>query len=310
MSPTIERLLTAKLSETLSRMDIASELPDDFSPQLDQAQNPQFGDYQSNAAMVLAKRLKKNPRELAADIATAFDGEGICDDPEIAGPGFINFRLKREFLEQRLRDLLSDPERLGVAPVDAPKTIVADFSAPNVAKPMHVGHIRSTIIGDSLTRVARFLGHTVISDNHLGDWGTQFGMILWGWKNSLDEKALEAAPIPELLRVYREVNEKTKEDDEIRDQCRDELVKLQGGDKENLAIWERCVDLSKRGLQEIYDRLDVSFDHWYGESFYNDRLAPLVDELITSGIAEESDGAICVFFPEEEQMADKPALIR
>jgi arginyl-tRNA synthetase len=175
---------------------------------------------------------------------------------------------------------------------------------------MHVGHIRSTILGDSLTRVAKFLGHKVLSDNHIGDWGTQFGMILWGWKNLLDEAALESDPIPELLRIYREVNAKTKEDEALREECKSELVKLQAGDKENLAIWERCIELSKIGLQKIYDRLDVEFDHWLGESFYNDRLAPLVEDLIASGIAEESDGAICVFFPEVEQMADKPALIR
>jgi arginyl-tRNA synthetase len=197
-----------------------------------------------------------------------------------------------------------------VALTDAPKTIVADFSAPNVAKPMHIGHIRGTIIGDCLTRVANFLGHRVISDNHIGDWGTQFGMILWGWKNFLDHSALEADPISELLRVYREVNAKIAEDETLRDTCKAELVMLQSGDGENLAIWERCIEVSKIGLQKIYDRLDIRFDHWFGESYYNERLAPLVDELIAKGIAEESEGAICVFFRDNEKLADKPALIR
>src|SRR5690606_20613668 len=166
------------------------------------------------------------------------------------------------------------------------------------------------ILGDSLARIARFLGHRVITDNHIGDWGTQFGMILWGWKHLLDASALEADPIPELLRIYREVNARAKENEALLAECKAELVKLQAGDAENLAIWERCVELSKQGLQKIYDQLDVRFDHWYGESYYNDRLAPLVEELIAAGIAEESEGAICVFFRDDERLADKPALIR
>ena len=191
-----------------------------------------------------------------------------------------------------------------------PRNIVLDFSAPNVAKPMHVGHIRSTILGDSLGRIAKFLGHHVVSDNHIGDWGTQFGMILWGWKNLLDEETLGGDPIAELLRIYREVNARTKEDEALLETCKSELVKLQGGDAENLAIWERCVALSKQGLEKIYDLLDVRFDHWYGESFYNNRLAPLVDTLLAEGVAEISEGAVCVFFRDNERLADKPALIR
>lgn len=310
MSSTFAELLSTRLNEALAATEFAGDLPEGFVAQIDQAQNRQFGDYQSNAAMVLAKQLKKNPRELAGIIIEKFEGGDLSETPEIAGPGFINFRIKASFLEQRLGDLIADEERLGVAKSASPQTIVADFSAPNVAKPMHVGHIRSTIIGDSLTRIAKFLGHNVLSDNHIGDWGTQFGMILWGWKHLLDETALESDPIPELLRIYREVNARTKEDEALRDECKNELVKLQGGDEDNLAIWQRCIELSKIGLQKIYDRLGVRFDHWFGESFYNDRLAPLVDELIASGIAEESDGAICVFFPDEPQLADKPALIR
>ncbi len=310
MSDTLAHQIATRLNLALSSTDFAADLPEGFSAQIDQAQNRQFGDYQSNAAMVLAKQLKRNPRELAASIAEVFDGGDFCDAPEIAGPGFINFRLTTKALENCLSNLLDDPEQLGVARASESRTIVVDFSAPNVAKPMHVGHIRGTIIGDSLVRIARFLGHNVISDNHIGDWGTQFGMILWGWKNILDESALESDPINELLRVYREVNDKTKDNDALRQECKNELVKLQGGDEDNIAIWERCIELSKEGLQKIYDRLDIKFDYWLGESFYNDQLAPLVDELISSGIAEESDGAICVFFKDIEKMADKPALIR
>jgi len=310
MPETYSEQLATRLDAALKRADFADELPEEFSAQIDPAQNRQFGDYQSNAAMILAKLLKRNPREVAAAIAESFDGGTLCGKPEIAGPGFINFRISTEALEERLGALLADEAYLGVSPTTDPKTIVTDFSAPNVAKPMHIGHIRSTCIGDSLTRIARFLGHEVIADNHIGDWGTQFGMILWGWKNLLDKAALETDPIPELLRVYREVNAKTKDDESLRDECKNELVKLQGGDAENLAIWERCIVLSKIGLQEIYARLDVKFDYWLGESFYNDRLAPLVDDLIGKGIAEESDGAICIFFPDQPKMEDKPALIR
>ncbi len=310
MAAPFAELLSSRLNDALARTDFAADLPADFSPKIDQTQNRQFGDYQSNAAMILAKALKRNPREVATAIAETFDGGGLFDAPEIAGPGFINFRVTTAALTDRLAALIADEARIGVAATSTPKTIVADFSAPNVAKPMHIGHIRGTIIGDCLTRVASFLGHKVISDNHIGDWGTQFGMILWGWKNFLNQGALEADPIAELLRVYREVNAKIAEDETLRDTCKAELVKLQGGDAENLAIWERCIEVSKVGLQKIYDRLEIRFDHWYGESYYNDRLAPLVDGLIARGIAEKSDGAICVFFHDNEKLADKPALIR
>lgn len=308
--PTFTHLLAEKLRAALSRLSFSEQIPSDFVPKIDPTQNREFGDYQTNAAMVLAKTLRKNPRDVAVAIVGAFEGESLCGTPEIAGPGFVNFRLSQAAFDQRLADLLEDPERLGVAEVEKRKTIVLDFSAPNVAKPMHVGHIRSTILGDGLGRIARFLGHRVIADNHIGDWGTQFGMILWGWKHDLDETALESDPVGELLRVYRKVNAIAKEDEAVMDACRAELVALQGGDVENHAIWERCVTLSKQGLQKIYDLLDVSFDHWYGESFYNDRLAPLVEDLLASGIAEISDGAVCVFFRDDERLVDKPAIIR
>ncbi len=187
---------------------------------------------------------------------------------------------------------------------------------------MHVGHIRSTIIGDSLARIARFLGFNVIADNHIGDWGTQFGMIIYGWNHFLDEAALTANPIPELVRIYRVVNSQ-KEDPGILDACKAELVKLQAGDPENLAIWQKCIDVSKAGLQKIYDKLDVKFDHWHGESFYNDRLAGIVTEFLEKGIARESNGAVCIFSddtkPKEEDpfmvhkedgWTDNPAIIR
>ena len=280
-----------------------------------------FGDYQANAAMVLAKSRSTNPRVLAQEVIDRVDLTGLAT-AEIAGPGFINFRVLPAAYAARAEALLRD-DRLGVPAVGAGRTVVVDFSAPNVAKPMHVGHIRSTIIGDSLARIARFLGFRVIADNHIGDWGTQFGMILHGWKTLLDADALETDPITELVRVYRKVNAAAKADAAVMEACKAELVKLQAGDVENLGIWRQCIELSKRGLQRIYDRLEVRFDHWLGESYYNERLPGLVDEFLAQGIARESGGAVCVFSdgsrkPEEDPFmvhkedgwTDNPAIIR
>lgn len=298
--------LEGVMSQALNAVGV--DLPEGFQVQVESAADLRFGDYQSNAAMILAKRLRTNPREFAAKLIEVME-LGDLAVADIAGPGFINFRVTHSAWSKRMSALLGD-DRLGVALASPVQTIVVDFSAPNVAKPMHVGHIRSTIIGDSLSRIARFLGHEVITDNHIGDWGTQFGMIIHGWKTVLKESDLEADPVAELLRVYRTVNALCGEDDAVRETCKQELVKLQGGDAQNLKIWEKCVDLSKQGLQGIYDRLDVGFDHWYGESFYNDRLAPLVDEMLESGVARESEGAVCVFFDGDAKLDDKPAIVR
>lgn len=257
------------------------------------AKDLQFGDYQTNAAMVLAKVLKKNPRELAQQIVDTISVQGFAE-LSIAGPGFINFTVTPAAYAQHVLTLATD-ERCGVARTENPETYVIDFSSPNVAKPMHVGHIRSTIIGDSLSRITRFLGHDVITDNHIGDWGTQFGMVIWAWKKELNETALTAEPLQELLRLYRLASQASKEDETVRELCRSELVKLQSGNAENREIWEQAVALSKEGLQKIYDRLDVSFDHWLGESAYNEQLAQTVEELKARGVAQENDGAICAF---------------
>ena len=303
-------MMIQELEGVMSRaLEVAGvDLPEGFRVQVESAADLRFGDYQSNAAMVLAKSLRTNPRELAAKLIEVME-LGDLAVADIAGPGFINFRVTHSAWSKRMSSLLGD-DRLGVDLANPAQTIVVDFSAPNVAKPMHVGHIRSTIIGDSLSRIARFLGHEVITDNHIGDWGTQFGMIIHGWKTVLNEADLEADPVAELLRVYRTVNALCGEDEAVRETCKQELVKLQGGDEENLQIWEKCVALSKQGLQGIYDRLDVDFDYWYGESFYNERLAPLVDEMIASGVARESEGAICVFFDGDAKLDEKPAIVR
>ena len=288
-------LFEQQISIALDALDIT--LPENFNIQVTAAQDLQFGDYQANTAMVLAKRLKRNPRELAAELIEKLDLASLAEC-EIAGPGFINFRLTKKAWSEKVATILKD-SRLGVEEVEKVRNIVVDFSSPNIAKPMHVGHIRSTIIGDSITRVARFLGHNVTSDNHIGDWGTQFGKVIYGWKNHLNQQALESNPLAELLRLYKTVHELSKEDAALEQQCRDELVKLQQGDTENLQIWEICIELSKNGLQKIYDRLDVSFDHWLGESYYNDQLASTVTNLVDKGLASESEGAICIFSGKE-----------
>ncbi len=292
---TIPNLLSEQLAAAL-RAVLGDALPEGFKPAVTPSQDLRFGDYQSNAAMMLAKQVKSNPRALATQVVEQF-GKSELATLEIAGPGFINFRVRAEYFAARAESMLYD-ERLGVAKVDTPKTLVIDFSAPNVAKPMHVGHIRSTIIGDTLARLARFMGHTVITDNHIGDWGTQFGMILWGWKNVLKQEDLETDPIEALLSVYKKVNELCKEEGTgpaLLADCKAELVKLQSGDEENLSIWNKCIAVTRIGLEKIYGQLNISFDYWLGESAYNDALAPLVEDLIAKGIARESDGAICVF---------------
>jgi len=284
-------LIAAKLEEALRRL---GGVPEEFEAQVTPATDVRFGDYQTNAAMMLKKTLGKNPREIATELVEAFEGGDLCEKPDIAGPGFINFKLKSAVYSERMLALLAD-EKLGVPLAAEPKTIVIDYSAPNIAKPMHIGHIRSTIIGDCLARIGRFLGHKVIGDNHIGDWGTQFGMILYGWKNLLNHDDLQKEPVQELVRVYKLVNSMQKDEPELRDVCKAELVKLQTGDEENLDIWKQCVDMSITGLKKIYAQLDIEFDVWLGESFYNDMLAPIVDDLIEKGVAKESDGAMAVF---------------
>ena len=286
---------------------LATTLGEPASAAVTAAADLRFGDYQTNAAMVLAKQRKTNPRALAGEIIGHLQLDGLAT-ADIAGPGFINFHILPAAYAARATALLRD-EKLGVPATGAGQTVIVDFSAPNVAKPMHVGHIRSTIIGDSLCRIARFLGFKVIADNHLGDWGTQFGMILHGWKTLLDKAALEAGPIPELVRIYREVNAAATADPAVLATCKNELVKLQAGDPENLAIWHQCIEVSKRGLQKIYDTLDVHFDHWLGESYYNDRLAGLVEEFLTIGLARESNGAICIFSDRSSKPEDDPFLV-
>jgi arginyl-tRNA synthetase len=268
-----------------------------------------FGDYQTNALMSLAKARKMNPRQLATDTLARLDVSDICEKVEIAGAGFLNFCLKNPVLSQSL-EAAARGEHLFFEKTASSKTAVIDFSSPNIAKPMHVGHIRSTILGDSLARTLRLLGHRVITDNHIGDWGTQFGKLLVGWKKHLDRAALLADPIAEMERLYKLVNAAGDADEKVLEEARQELVQLQSGDAENLRIWHEMIALSQKQFDTIYARLGVKFDHALGESFYNPKLKPLVDELLARGIARESEGAIAIFFDDVPQLKKHPALIR
>src|SRR6266705_5267326 len=300
---TFQSLLGRKLSAALAAAGLAD------AGELTQATDTRFGDYQTNAALILAKQRGENPRDLAQRILTHFEVSDICDQPQIAGAGFLNFTLRPEAVATKTTELLKD-DRLGVPRTISPKRIVIDFGSPNVAKPMHVGHIRSTLLGDALARIAAFLDHEVIRDNHIGDWGPQFGMVIYGWKNLLDRGALARDPIAELVRIYKETNDRARNDAELREACRRELVKLQSGDEENLRIWEECVALSMREFEAAYQILGIHYDIQRGESFYNDRLPDVVERLLKSGLAEISEGAVCVFFRDIPELADKPCIIR
>jgi arginyl-tRNA synthetase len=367
--------LKSRLRHALSTL---SDEPDPLLEMVRQSQDPKFGDYQANFAMPLGKQLGRPPRDVAAEVVARLDVDDFCQEPEVAGPGFINLRLKDDWLAEQLAAAVADP-RLGVSRVRQPRTYVIDYSAPNVAKPMHVGHIRSTVIGDALCRTLRFLGHRVISDNHIGDWGTQFGMILHGYRHFLDAEAYRQHPVEELARLYRLVRqlmdyhegkrrlpelkaEITKQEAALAEkhkaagldnvkkpgkkpdkkaaktlrrlesdlrEAREELqnletlllavdndpalaelaarhaqihsavlaetAKLHAGDEENLRLWREFLPKCRDEIDRVYRRLDVGFDHTLGESFYNDRLGQIVQELIDGKIAQESDGAICVF---------------
>ncbi len=258
--------------------------------------------------MALAKQRKLNPRQLATDTVARLDVSDVCEKVEIAGAGFLNFRLKNSVLAESLRSAArgehlffekcggdaSSPSKAATG-ASRPRTIVIDFSSPNVAKPMHVGHIRSTGIGDALQRTLRLLGHRVISDNHIGDWGTQFGKLLLGWKQILNRETLDRDPIAEMERLYKIINAECDANPARLDEAKSELVKLQAGDPENISIWKEMIRLSQVQFDTIYSRLGVKFDHALGESFYNPWLGEVVNDLLANKIARESEGAVGVF---------------
>ena len=300
-----------QLIEQRVRSAVANVLPDAelSGVQVRPCPDPKFGDYQTTSLMSLAKERKRNPRQLATEVVAKLDVHEWCEPVEIAGAGFLNFRLRAEALAETLQ-AASQGQHLFFQKTKQPRVIVVDFSSPNVAKPMHVGHIRSTILGDSLARTLRLLGHRVITDNHIGDWGTQFGKLLVGWKQQLDRAALQSDPIGEMERLYKSINTASAHDPALLEQARQELVKLQEGDPENLRIWTEMIALSQVQFETIYDRLGVRFDHSLGESFYNPRLKQVVQELQQKEIARESEGAMAVFFDDLPQLKEHPALIR
>jgi len=271
--------------------------------------DPRFGDYQTNALMALAKERKLNPRQLATEIRAALQVDDLCESVEVAGAGFLNFRLRPQAVAEILRAALRN-EHLFYRTSPQPRTVVVDFSSPNVAKPMHVGHIRSTVLGDCLARTLRLLGHNVITDNHLGDWGTQFGKLLVGWKDLLDKDALAQDPIAEMERLYKTVHALSENDPALLERAKSELVKLQNGDPENLGIWRQMIALSRAYFDAIYSRLGVKFDHTLGESFYNPHLKDIVQELLNRGIAQESEGAVVVSFGDQADLKDSVAMIQ
>jgi arginyl-tRNA synthetase len=373
-------LVRERFASALNRMGLDGTV---LAQRVTAVRDPQFGDYQANLAMGLSKQLGKDAMAVAEEIVQQLDVSDLCDPPVIAPRGFINLTLKNNIITSSLKTIASS-ERLGVNSISRPRTYVLDYSSPNVAKPMHVGHIRSTVIGDSLAKILRFLGHHVITDNHLGDWGTQFGMITYGYKHFVNKNAFAEAPVTELSRLYRVVHqmmewqnaekelpkakqavqkanekfeklqtelgpnaatdkkskkmledaqkeqktsseklrkteailEKRKLKPELAASCEQhpdldtkvllETAKLHSLDPTNLKLWQEFLPLCMDEIHHIYERLDIRFDMELGESFYHDRLGPLVQRLIDNGMAKTSEGAICVFLPG----FDVPMIIR
>lgn len=266
----------------------------DVDPMVRPAANRQFGDYQADLAMGLSKRVGLAPREAAQRLAKALEGEPWPEQVSVAGPGFINFVLKQSVLEERAAALLRDP-RLGIAAAVPPELVVVDYSSPNVAKEMHVGHLRSTIIGDSIVRVLEFLGHQVVRQNHVGDWGTQFGMLI---EHLLDrEPVIQSHDVVELNGLYQEAKRRFDDDAQFAERTRQRVVRLQGGDPKTFAIWRQLVAISEQHFGEVYRRLGVKLtvEDNRGESFYNDRLESVVTDLNRLSALRESQGAQVVY---------------
>lgn len=295
----IRELLNQKVLNAMAAVGVPADLPALIAP----GKKVGFGDYQANCAMGAAKAMGINPRELAAKIVAALDLDGIADKVEIAGPGFINIDLKAEWLGEQIAKAQSDA-RLQVEQVAVPQNVVIDYSGPNLAKEMHVGHLRSTIIGDSLARLLEFQGHNVIRQNHVGDWGTQFGMLIAELEEQVGAKGDDAMALKDLEVFYQQAKKHFDDDEAFANKARDYVVRLQSGDGQMLKLWEQFKTISLHHSTEIYQQLNVTLKDTdvRGESFYNNDLAPLVKELQDQGLAVESDGAQVVFL---QELADK-----
>lgn len=291
-----------------------------FQPEVRVA-DPANGDFQANGALAFAKREKLNPRALGQQIVDQLDALKEHYDISLAGPGFINFRLKPAALLGWLRAHDSEEHlQTGAASVPAAaagqegaragQTWIVDYSSPNTAKQMHVGHLRSAVIGEAICRLLAFSGAKVIRDNHIGDWGTQFGKLIWAYKRHLDAAALAADPLEEFERLYKVGNAAAEAEPAVLAEAQQELVRLQAGDAGNLAVWKTINDVSLAAFQEIYDRLGIKFDVMLGESFYNDKVERIYRELTETDLARPSEGALVVFHPEHPRFAKQPFIIR
>jgi arginyl-tRNA synthetase len=283
-----------KIAEAAIAKTIGTQAPAMVRP----AQDEKFGDYQINGILALAKQSKTPPRDLALRVAVHLKCAEFSQ-VEVAGPGFINLTLDPAFLSAHLASMATDPHG-GVPQAEAPEKIVVDYSSPNIAKQMHIGNIRSTILGSALVKILRAIGHEVIGDNHLGDWGTQFGLLIAGMRVFGSEEALASTPIEELERIYKLATAKAKTDEAFAEEARRELAKLQAGEPENTALWKKFVQTTRISLDRVYARLGITFELWMGESAYHEMLPGLVAELRSLGAVRESEGAQCVFFSDIE----------
>ena len=292
-------LLTIKLKKLFSE-NISRIFGADYIEKIDiqNSTKKEFGDFQTNFAMMSSKLIGKNPREIANTIIENFEKNDIIEKLEVAGPGFINIFLKNSFLNEEIKKLENEKYDFSFLNID--KTVIIDYSSPNIAKRMHIGHLRSTIIGDSIKRILNFLGFKTLADNHIGDWGTQFGKLIVAYKNWLDKKAYEEDPIGELERIYVLFSDKAKKDSALEDEAREELKKLQLGNEDNQKLWKEFIDISLKEYNKVYERLDVNFDYYYGESFYNDMMPSVLEELKKKNIAREDQGALVVFFEDDK----------
>ena len=292
-------LLTIKLKKLFSE-NINNIFGADYTEKVDiqNSTKKEFGDFQTNFAMVSSKLIGKNPREIANMLVDNFTENDIIEKLEIAGPGFINIYLKNSFLNEEIKKV--ENEKYDFSFLNTDKTVIIDYSSPNIAKRMHIGHLRSTIIGDSIKRILQFLGFHTLADNHIGDWGTQFGKLIVAYKNWLNKKAYEEDPIGELERIYVQFSDEVKKNPALEYEAREELKKLQLGDEDNQKLWKEFIDISLKEYNKIYDRLDVNFDYYYGESFYNDMMPSVLEELKEKGIAREDQGALVVFFENDK----------
>ncbi len=302
------------LSEKVSAAMVAAGLPEGTNPAVSISNRANFGDYQANGVMGAAKKLKTNPRELATKVVEHLDLDGIAEKVELAGPGFINIHLSKQWLSTQLVTVAND-ENLGVAQrndtaLDKKQNVVVDYSAPNLAKEMHVGHLRSTIIGDAIVRALEFRGDNVIRQNHMGDWGTQFGMLLAHLSDKLNANEVAETALADLENFYREAKVRFDEEDGFADRARDYVVKLQGGDADCAILWQMFIDISIAHSEEIYTKLNVTLtrDDIMGESAYNHDLSTVVDELMAKEIAVEDQGAKVVFIDEMANKDGEPSV--